>query len=46
MSRHSENIKLLEKINNIDEDFSKDDQEISGIEGDTKGNNYDLVDND
>ena len=38
MSRDSKNIKLLEKINNIDKDCSEDE--------DTKGNNYDLVDND
>ena len=41
-SRYSENIKLLEKINNIDEDFSENEQEISGTEGGTKGNSYDL----
>ena len=46
MLRHSKNIKLLEKINNIDEDCFEDDQEIPDIEGETKRNNYDLVDND
>ena len=46
MSRHSKHIKLLEKINNIDEDCSENNQEIPDIEGDAKRNNYDLVDND
>ncbi|XP_011162891.2 piggyBac transposable element-derived protein 4-like [Solenopsis invicta] len=44
MSRHSKNIKLLDKINNIDEECSEDDQEISDIEDKTQ--NYDLSDND
>ena len=43
MSGHSKNIKLLEKINNIDEDFSEDDQIIPDIEGNIKENNYDLI---
>lgn len=34
MSRHARNIQLLEKINNIDEDSSGDDEQISDIEGD------------
>lgn len=39
MSRHSRNINLLDKINNIDEDCSEDDQEVSDIDNDTAENN-------
>ena len=46
MSRNSKNTKLLEKINNTDEDCSEDDQDISDTAGDTKRNNYDLFDSD
>ena len=46
MSRHSKNIELLEKINNIDKECSEDDQEISDIEDDKTKNDYDLSDND
>lgn len=42
MSRHSRNINLLEKINNIDEVCSEDDQEVSDIDNDTAENNCDL----
>ena len=31
MSSHPKNIKLLEEINNIDKDYSEDDQEISAL---------------
>lgn len=46
MSSHPKNTKLLEKINNIGKDYSEDDKEISDIESDTKGNNYNLFYND
>ena len=46
MSRNSKNTKLLEKINNTDEDCSEDDQDISDTAGDIKRNNYDLFDSD
>ena len=46
MSRHSINIKLLENINNIDEEFSEDDREFSDIEDDKEENDYDLFGND
>lgn len=46
MSTNSKNIKLLKKINNTDKDCSEDDQKISDIGDDVKGNNYDLFDSD
>ncbi|KAK9503825.1 hypothetical protein O3M35_010300 [Rhynocoris fuscipes] len=46
MSRHSRNINLLDKINNIDEDCSKDDQEVYDIDDDTAENYCDLFDSD
>ncbi|XP_043256442.1 uncharacterized protein LOC122399666 [Colletes gigas] len=46
MSRHSKNINLLDKINNIDEDCSEDDQEVSDFDDDTAENNCDLFDSD
>ncbi|XP_012342029.1 LOW QUALITY PROTEIN: uncharacterized protein LOC105735448 [Apis florea] len=46
MSRHSREINLLEKINNIDEDCSEDDQEFSDIDNDIAENNCDLFDSD
>jgi 3-dehydroquinate dehydratase len=44
--RHSRNINLLDKINNIDEDCSEDDQEVSDFDNDTAENNCDLFDSD
>jgi hypothetical protein len=46
MSRHSRNINLLDKINNIDDDCSEDDQEVSDFDNDTAENNCDLFDSD
>jgi hypothetical protein len=46
MSRHSRNINLLDEINNIDEDCSEDDQEVSDFDNDTVENNCDLFDSD
>jgi hypothetical protein len=46
MSRHSRNINLLDKINNIDEDCSEDDQKFSDFHNDTVENNCDLFDSD
>lgn len=42
MSRHSRNINLSDKINNIDEDRSKDDKKLFDIDNNTAENNYDL----
>uniref|UniRef100_A0A1A9V4M7 PiggyBac transposable element-derived protein domain-containing protein n=1 Tax=Glossina austeni TaxID=7395 RepID=A0A1A9V4M7_GLOAU len=44
MSRHSRNINLLDKINNIDEDCSEDYQEVYDIDDDTAENYFDLFD--
>ncbi|KAL9929350.1 piggyBac transposable element-derived protein 4-like isoform 1-T2 [Glossina fuscipes fuscipes] len=44
--RHSWNINLLDKINNIDEDCSEDDQEVYGIDDDTAENYCDLFDSE
>lgn len=46
MLRHSRNINLLDKINNIVEDCSEDDQEVSDVDNDTIENNWDLLDSD
>jgi hypothetical protein len=46
MSRHSMNINLLDKINNIDEDCSEDDQAVSDFDNDMAENNCDLFDSD
>ncbi|XP_043506202.1 uncharacterized protein LOC122526712 [Polistes fuscatus] len=46
MSRHSRNIILLDKINNIGEDCSEDDQVVSDIDNDTAENNCDLFDSE
>lgn len=47
MSRRSKSVNLLlEKINNIDEECSEDDQEIFDIENDNAENDYDLFEND
>ncbi|XP_035739262.1 uncharacterized protein LOC118449144 [Vespa mandarinia] len=46
MSRHLRNINLLGKINNIDEDCSENNQEVSDIDNNTEENNYDLFDSD
>ncbi|XP_043498364.1 uncharacterized protein LOC122521585 [Polistes fuscatus] len=45
MSRHSRNINLLDKINNINEDRSEDVQEVTDID-DKAENNCDLFDSD
>jgi len=46
MPRHSSNINLLEKINNISADCSEDGQEISDIEDNNADIDYDLFDSD
>uniref|UniRef100_A0A1A9UE39 PiggyBac transposable element-derived protein domain-containing protein n=1 Tax=Glossina austeni TaxID=7395 RepID=A0A1A9UE39_GLOAU len=46
MSRHSRNINLLDKINNIDEDCSEDDQEVYDIDDDAAENYCDSFDSD
>ena len=46
MSKHSMNINLLNKINNIDENCSEDYQEVYNIDYDIKENRCDLFDRD
>uniref|UniRef100_A0A1A9US35 DDE_Tnp_1_7 domain-containing protein n=1 Tax=Glossina austeni TaxID=7395 RepID=A0A1A9US35_GLOAU len=46
MSRHSRNIHLFDKINNIDEDCSEDDQEVYDIDDDAVKNYCDSFDSD
>ena len=46
MSKHSMNINLLNKINNIDENCSEDYQEIYDIDNDIIENRCDLFDSD
>jgi hypothetical protein len=46
MSRHSRNINLLDKINNIDEDCWEDEQEVSDFDNDRTENNCELFDSD
>lgn len=45
MSKHTRNITLLEKINNIDEECLEiNEQKLSEIEDDKMENDYDLYD--
>lgn len=44
MSRHSKNIKLLEKINDINEKCLEDYQKVSDSENDKVKSDYDLLD--
>ena len=46
MSRHSRNINLLDKINNIDENCSEDYDEVYNIDYDIIENRCDLFDRD